>query len=114
MSFGYLASSLASRSSCAALEPGLGVGLLVEQRGVVFEGLAFVGVVRVAADFLEAGLHGFGGDLLLLALALDDFGEQPFLAALFLPRFVELLLDARRVRLRGRRWHRARRRNSGR
>ena len=38
-------------------------------------------------------LHGLGGDLLLVALALDDFREQPFLAALLLPHFVELLLD---------------------
>ena len=76
------------------LEPGLGIGLLVEQRGVGFEGLAFVGVVGVAADVLEAGLEGFAGDFLLIALAFDDFGEQSFFTAVFLPRFVELLLDA--------------------
>ena len=57
------------------LETDLGVGLLVEQRGVGFESLAFLGVVGVAGDFLEAGLHAFGGDLLLVALAFDDFGE---------------------------------------
>ena len=76
------------------LEPGFGVGLLVEERGVGGEGLAFLGVVGVAGDLLEAGLHAFGGDLLLLALAFDDFGEEPFFAALFLAGFVELLFDA--------------------
>ena len=76
------------------LEPGLGVGLLVEQRGVGVKGLAFLGVVFVFADFPEAGLEGFGGDFLLVALAFDDLIEQPFLATLFLARFVELLLDA--------------------
>jgi hypothetical protein len=30
---------------------------------------------------------------LLVALAFDDFGEQSFLAAVFLPRFIELLLE---------------------
>ena len=58
-------------------QPGFGVRLLVEQRGVVFKRLALVGVVGVFADFLEASLHGLGGDLLLLALAFDDFREQP-------------------------------------
>ena len=74
-------------------EPGFGVRLLVEQGGVVFQGLALVGVVRVLADLLEARLHGLGGDLLLLALALDHFREQPFLTALLLSLFVELLFD---------------------
>ena len=82
-------------------EPGLGVSLLVELRGVGFEGLAFVGVVFVLADLLEAGIHTLGSDLLLLAFAFDDLIEQPFLAALFLARFVELLLDAGGVGVQG-------------
>ena len=48
---------------------GLDLGLLVEERGVGGEDLAFLGVVLVLADFLEACLHGFGGDFLLPALA---------------------------------------------
>ena len=56
-------------------EPGFGVRLLFEQGGVVFQGLTLIGVVRVLADFLEPDLHGFGGDLLLLAFAFDDFRE---------------------------------------
>ena len=93
MSLGYLASSLAVEVFLRGLEPGLGVGLLLEQRSVVFERLALVGVVRVVADLLEPRLHGFGGDLLLLALAFDDLGQQPFLAAVLLAHFVELLLE---------------------
>lgn len=56
-------------------EFGSGVRLLVEQFGVVFQCLSFIGVIRVFADFLEAGLHGFGCYLLLLTIALDDVRE---------------------------------------
>ena len=62
------------------LEPGLGVRLLVQQVGVVFEGLAFLGVIRVAADFLEAGLYGFGGDADGLGHDAADFGRGVELA----------------------------------
>ena len=48
--------------------------------------MPLVGVVGVVADLLEPRLHGLGGDLLLVALALDHLGEQPFLAA-FSSRF---------------------------
>ena len=56
--FGY---ELDFQGFLRALESGLSFGLFVELRGVVFQRLAFVGIVRVAADFPEAGLHGFGG-----------------------------------------------------
>jgi hypothetical protein len=75
------------------------VGLLANR--VKREGLAFLGVVGVAGDVFEAGLEGFGSDFLLLALAFDDFGQQPVLAALFLAGFVELLLDAGEFGLQG-------------
>ena len=91
---GVLGVELGFKIVLRGLEPGSGVGLLVEECGVGIEGLAFVGVVLVLADFLEAGLHAFSGDLLLLTLAFDDFGEQPLLPALFLAGFVELLLNA--------------------
>jgi hypothetical protein len=38
-------------------------------------------------------LYRFGGDLCFIAFAFDDFGEQPFFAALLLSRFFKLLFD---------------------
>ena len=74
-------------------ETGLGVDLLIEHGGVGFQHLTLVGIVRVFGYLLKASLQGFDGDFLFLTLAFDDFGQQPFFAALFLPRFIELLLQ---------------------
>ena len=114
MSLGYLASSLRVQVFLRGLEPSLGLGLLVEQSGVVLQRLAFIGVVGVLADFLEPGLHRLGGDLLLVALALDDLGEQSFLAAVLLAHLVELLLQRGELAFEWLRWRPARRRSSGR
>ena len=79
------------------LELGLGIRQPIEQGGILIEGLALVGEVRVLADLLEARLHGLGCNLLLLTLALNDLNQEALLPALFFPLLVELLLNGTKV-----------------
>jgi hypothetical protein len=96
------------------LEPGLGVGLLVEQRGVGFEGLAFFGIVRVLPMSLRRALRALAVIFCFSpspSITSASSNSSPLVSP---PAFLRAAARCWRVRPPGRRWHRARWRSSGR
>ena len=95
-------------------EPGLGVGLLVEQRGVVFERLALIGVLRVLPISLRRAFSALA--------VIFCFSPSPSMTSASSPssppcssRLSSSCCSMRgEFGFEGRRWHPARRRSSGR
>ena len=93
VSLGYLASIFFSRSFCAGHALYLDLRLLFQQVRVLLDRRSLIGIEGLVADLLQPCLYGLCRDLLLIALALDDLGQQSILAAVLLAHLVEPLLQ---------------------